>query len=140
MQFGDLAEYDRETLILVLEGMLANVVKIEHVSGFIRKHATTTYHINWYEVPLKRMIVMKERFPQYEISIVTFMGTDVADQAADYLNTFSIPYDGIKAWDYEIFCSWVRFAHHLRAVYDTDQQRLEGYGQYGVGSLAGHDW
>jgi hypothetical protein len=141
VQFGDLAESDRESLILVLEGVLANVTTVtEHTSGFLRRRTTTSYHINWYEVPLKRLIVTKERYPHYEINIVTFQGQPVADQAAEYLNSISLAYDEIRAWHYNKFCGTLPFIRQLRAVYDSDPERLQGYGQYGVAVVAGHDW
>jgi hypothetical protein len=93
----------------------------------------------WYEVPLKRLIVTKERYP-YEISLVTFINQDFADRAAVYLSLVEVPYDGIEYLDLDTFVSILPYQRMVRGVYDSDAERLDRYGVYGIGVTAGEDW
>ena len=43
-----------------------------------RRQQPATYHINWHELPLKRMVTIKERWPDYELNIVTFISPRLA--------------------------------------------------------------
>jgi len=138
VQHGDLAVSDREKLFLVLEGVLANVHIAHHPRRFRRSYDVN--HVHWYEIPLKRMIVTKERYPQYELNVITFLGDELAEQAAAYLDIAGAPYDEIKAWEFDTFCTVLPVLRRVRAVYDSDPERLDHYGQAGVAVVAGNDW
>lgn len=139
MQFGDLQEHHPERLYVVIEGVLANVVVDRTKRGRWIKTDDVQYHIMWYEVPLKRLIVTKERYP-YEIQLVTFIDQDFADRAAIYLSLIEVPYDGIEYLDLDTFASILPYQRLVRGVYDSDPERLDRYGVYGIGVTAGEDW
>jgi hypothetical protein len=139
MQFGDLQEHHPERLYIVIEGVLANVVVDRTTRGRFIKTEDVQYHIMWYEVPLKRLIVTKERYP-YEISLVTFINQDFADRAAIYLSLVEVPYDGIEYLDLDTFVSILPYQRMVRGVYDSDAERLDRYGVYGIGVTPGEDW
>jgi hypothetical protein len=138
MQFGDLEESRRESLLLVLEGVLVQVTESNVKHRF--RGSDTTWHFQWHEVPLKRLIATKDRYPAYEIDIVTFLGDTVKDTAAEYLTSIEVPYDEITAWDLDDFAMSLRFRPGVRAVYDSDPERLNHYGQLGHAVMRGADW
>jgi hypothetical protein len=141
MQNGDLSEHRPERLIVVLEGVLALVVSEKALVGRWRKHEETTgYHVMWHEVPLLRLVSIARRHSQYRVEIVTFFDQRLADQAAEYLTMMEIPYAEISAVDYDQFCFGLRFQPEVRAVYDSDPDRLDGYGQAGHAVVRGNDF
>jgi hypothetical protein len=98
------------------------------------------YHINWYDVPLKRLIVTHERNPDLDVELVSFISQDFVDFAAEYLDLAGIPYSSIKYWSFDMFQSVLRYQRNLRAVYDTDPDQLQRYGQLGVAVVQGSDF
>lgn len=139
MQFGDLAAYDKERLYIVLEGVLANIHTTEHKHGW-KRAVHVINHVHWYEVPLKRLIVTKERYPHYELIVVTFLGNEIAEQAAAYLTAIGAPFDEMLSQDLDTFTSILPYQPKVRAVYDSDVERLAQYGQAGIAVIAGEDW
>ena len=137
MQHGDLALSVRPRWIIVLEGVLALVVQEQ-----IRKRfrITTTYHIQWHEVALKRMVSLKYRYPENALEIVSFLGQGVVDQAAPYLDTIQVPYDSLSYHRIDDFCDMLRFQTDVRAVYDSDPENLDRFGQLGVSVQRGSDF
>lgn len=140
MQYGDLAESRRESLVIVLEGVLCHITEVASTKRRFRRDTDRVWHFQWHEVPLKRMISIRERYPAYELGIVTFLGDSVCETAADYLNSIEVGYDSIETWDLESFAMSVRFRPNLRAVYDSDLERLDHYSQVGVAVMRGADW
>lgn len=138
MEHGDLETGSRETIYVVIEGVLVEAsVNTQHR---LLRSSITTQHLTWLEVPLKRLIVTKGRYPHYEISLITFLDQDVADQAAWYLGLIGQPFDEVSAWDLNTFCSILPYQQYVRAVYDSDPERLDRYGQVGVSVVKGEDW
>ena len=75
--------------------------------------------------------MMQDRWPNYEVEIVTFNSQKLADEAAEFLNDAGIPYASIG---YRIMARVHRRcvpAGHP-AIYDSDPQRLDHYGQLGI--------
>lgn len=137
MQGGDLATSVQPRWVVVLEGVLALVVQ-EHTRKWFK--TTSTYHILWHEVPLKRLIVMKNRWPDNHLQIVSFLGEGVIEQAAGYLDDIQVPYDSLSYFRIENFCDMLKFNPDIRAVYDSDPENLYRYGQLGVGVVRGNDF
>ena len=142
MQQGDLAEFHQERLIVVLEGVLALVVEEVMTAGRWRwKHDYTTgYHIIWHEVPLKRLVVMNERYPNYTVEIITFRSQKLADMAAEFLDDAHIPFSSIGYTPYDDFVAVLRYQRDIRTIYDSDPERLDGYGQLGLAVVRGEDF
>ena len=137
MQHGDLATSVQPRWIIVLEGVLALVVQ-EKDKKFFRR--TSTYHILWHEVPLKRMVSLKHRYPENQLEIVSFLGQGVIDQAGPYLDTIGVPYDTLRYYSIDDFCDMLRFNPDVRAVYDSDPENLHRFGQLGVSVMRGNDF
>jgi hypothetical protein len=139
MQNGDLEAHVRDRIIVVVEGVLCLPVQEKARSRWGRER-TVAYHINWYEVPLKRLVMINERHPDLDVELVSFISQDFVDHAAEYLDLAGIPYGGIKFWAFEMFRSVLKYQRNLRAIYDSDPDNLDHYGQYGIAVLQGHDF
>jgi|SRR5580765_3238029 hypothetical protein len=140
MQGGDLQAHYRERIIVVLEGVLAFVIPELRATRWRKKVQVVTYHIQWHDVPLKRLAYLHDKYPDMDIEIVTFKDEKLADLAAEFLDQVGIPYASIKAVDFKRFVDSLRFERHLRAVYDSDPENLDRYGQYGIAVVRGEDW
>jgi hypothetical protein len=137
VQHGDLAVSVQPRWIVVLEGVLALVAQ-EHTRKRLRK--ISNYHILWHEVPLKRLIVMKERWPDNRLEVVSFLSEDVIDQAAWYFDVMGIPVDALRYYEISDFCQMLKFNSDIRAVYDSDPENLYRFGQLGVQVVRGNDF
>lgn len=140
MQDGDLATWQRERLIVILEGVLAQVVLERHTTKIRRRQSIDGYHIIWHEVPLKRLAAIGQRWPDYEVEIVTFHDQKLVDLAADYLDEAHIPYTTIRNEKFERFTSLLKFQQNIRTIYDSDPDRLDSYGQLGRAVVRGDDF
>lgn len=140
MQGGDLEAAVSERIVLVIEGVLCNVRVIEEKRRFRSGSRISGYHISWYETPLKRVVFIKERFPQFSIEAVTFINDEFLDEASSFLNDTFIPIDSAYYANFDNFTYGLRFQDDLRAIYDSDPDRLDRYGQLGVAVVAGRDF
>jgi hypothetical protein len=98
------------------------------------------YHINWHEVPLKRCIDMKNRYPDNAMELVTFISEEFLEDAANFLNEARVPFDSMSYVPLERFLQTLRFQSDLLAIYDSDPGRLDRYGQKGHQVQRGHDF
>ena len=140
MQNGDLAVHNREQLVVILEGVLCHVTVNAGTRRRMRRSDPDTYHISWHEIPLKRMVAIGERWPDYDMEIVTFISQELADEAAVFLEDASIPYSAIRYHGYESFVNTLRYKPHLRGIYDSNEHRLDEYGQSGIAVIRGEDF
>jgi hypothetical protein len=141
MQYGDLAEFRTEALVIVLEGVLALVVDEHQVVGRFRKRDEVTgYSIIWHEIPLKRLVMISNLYPNYAIEVVTFRSDRVAELAATFLDNNRISISEVRYQGFEEFCTGLRFRPEVRAVYDSEPERLDRYGQHGVAVVRGEDF
>jgi hypothetical protein len=140
LQNGDLSEWNRPRIVLVIEGVLCNRVERYGEKRRLRKAPVLSYHTQWHELPLKRVVVIKHRYPDMGVDLVTFLSQEFADEAAEYLDLLSIPYDSIKYMPFETFATALRFQSDVQAVYDGDPTRLARFGQLGVQTVAGGDF
>lgn len=141
MQDGDLELWTRPRYVVVLEGVLCAARPIEQ-KGRFRKSATriTGYHINWHEVPLKRLVYLKEQWPDTAQDIVTFISQEFLDDAIEFLDAARIQYDNVGYQSFNRFCATLRFQPDIKGIYDSDQGRLNQYGQLGVAVQRGFDF
>lgn len=139
MEQGDLALSVRPRCVLIIEGVLCHAIPIERERRW-RKPEITGYHIHWYDIPLKRLYWMKERYPTTDFDLVSFISSEFVDEAAVFLNEAMIPFDQIRYQSLGTFLSVIKFQNDLKAVYDSDWDRLVRYGQLGVSVLPGEDW
>ena len=138
MQNGDLEAHVRDRILVVIEGVLC--LPIQEQTRKWGRQRTVAYHINWYEVPLKRLIVVNERNPDLDVELISFMSQDFVDRAAEYLDMAEVPYSSIKYWDFNAFAGVLKFQRRLRAIYDSDPERLQRYGQVGIQVQPGSDF
>lgn len=141
MQDGDLAEFHQERLIVVLEGVLALVAPEKQAVGRWRRRVeTVAYHVLWHEVPLKRLVMINERHPEFDVEILTFHDPTLADQAAEFLDQAGIPYGSVRYQAYATFTQLLRYQRNIRTIYDSDPDRLDDYGQLGTAVVRGQDF
>ena len=142
MQNGDLGVHLREELVVILEGVLCQVTTTHDVRRklSIRRQRPVAFHINWHEIPMKRMVTIGERWPDYEVNIVTFLDQALADEAAEFLDLADIPHDSIAYQAFGTFTNTLRYRPRIRAIYDSDFDRLSSYGQVGIAVVRGEDF
>jgi hypothetical protein len=139
MERGDLALSVRPKYVLVLEGVLAHITPIV-VERKMRSDRHVGWNISWHDVPLRRLATMTRRFPDVNAEIVTFISEAMADTAGEYLDLINIGYSAIAYHPFEQFCQLLSFQEDLQAVYDSDPNRLDRYGQLGNAVIRGEDW
>ena len=140
MQNGDLSEWNRKRIVIIIEGVLCNRVERWGEARRLRKPPVLSVHVQWHDLPLKRVVFIKHRYPDMGVDLVTFVSQDFADEAAEYLDALNIPYDSVKYTPWETFATALRFQSDIQAVYDGDPQRLSRFGQLGVQTVAGGDF
>ena len=139
MQNGDLAVHHREQLVVILEGVLCQVTVIPGKRWALRQ-MPDSYHISWHELPLKRMVAINERWPDYDVEVITFISQRLADEAAEFLSDAEIPHSSIRYHGYKSFVDTLRYKPHLRGIYDSNPHRLDEYGQAGIAVVRGEDF
>jgi len=139
VQHGDLAIHIQPRAIVVIEGVLAQVHPIRE-QKLLRRERVTGYHIAWNEIPLKRCIYLKERWPDTALELVTFVSADLLETCLDFLSDTRIPYDGASYQPFDKFCNSLRYQQDVQTVFDSDMERLQSYGQKGVAVLRGEDF
>jgi len=134
MEHGDLTIVNRPTIVVVLEGVLANVVF--STTGTFRK--TTTHEIVWLNTPIKRLATMIRGY-DVDIDVVTFTAQEVADEAAEFFNDIGLHVSTVQ---YHSFDRWAQTLPFMvvQQVIDSDQGRLDHYGQLGRSVTQGEDF
>jgi hypothetical protein len=138
MQNGDLELWTRPRYLVVIEGVLCRVEPVTRVRRW-RAPAISGYNVQWYDVPLKRLMYMKDRWPETAQNLITFQSQEFCDQAAEFLDEAGLPYDEIQYRGFSSFITTLRYQRDLQAVYDSDPARLDRYGQLGHAVVAGED-
>lgn len=139
MEEGDLAVWTRPRYVVVIEGVLCTVEPVIRQHRWTRRAEVTGYNAQWHDVPLKRLLYMKDRWPNMAQELVTFLSQDFCDQAADFLDAVRLPYDSIRYQELSQFCKVLRYQQDLQSVYDSDPARLDRYGQLGHAVVPGED-
>lgn len=141
MERGDLAVSIRPSYAIVLEGVLAEITPITRKRR-LRSEEVTGHNLHWLDLPLRRLATVKHRYPQLTVDLITFISEDVADDAAMFLEGARIPFDSMMYMRLETLVSLLLFRTDdgLQAIYDSDPDRLDQYGQLGRAVIKGQDW
>ena len=139
MQDGDLAVTVRPRNVVVLEGVLATVIPVVQHRR-LREDVVTGYHFHWHEVPMKRCWYNKTKYPDYALDIVTFVSEEATEDAAQFLMSINFPHDTIEYHDFRHWTSYLSYQSDVQVVYDSDQERLDHYGQLGRSVIQGGDF
>lgn len=140
MRDGDLSTWERPRIVVVIEGVLCTRHEHRGEAKRFKKAPILSYHTQWHEVPMKRVVFIKTRYPEMGLDLISFIDQQFVDEAAEYLDLLNIPYDTIKYVPYDNFATSLRFQTDIRAVYDSDPTRLSRYGQAGVATMLGQDF
>lgn len=137
MERGDISSWASKRIIVVLEGVLTSP-RYEQ-SGVLRKKQELLdpdYWV-WEELPV-RLVVDYGRRLNVAVEVVTFMGQDVADGAAEWFSKYGVEVAEVLAVDFEMFCrSLLWRLTEVERVVDSDPERIQHYGQLGYASLRG---
>ena len=141
MERGDLAVSVRPHYVVVLEGVLAQVSEVTTPRRFkFQTPKVTGYNINWLDLPLRRLATLQRQYPDVGADIVTFVSQEVADQAADFLEAANIPHSSLSYHPFDTWVSLLMFDQSLQSVFDSDEDRLDRYGQLGKAVRMGMDF
>lgn len=135
MENGDLTLVSRPTIVVVLEGVLANVESV--TAGRLRK--TTSFDVTWLPTPLKRLATMLRRF-DVDCDVVTFTSQSVCDDAADFFNDIGLHLSSVRYLPFERWVRTLPYVADVQQVLDSDQDRLSQYGQLGRSVVMGDDF
>jgi hypothetical protein len=139
MEKGDLSSWAVPRLIVILEGVLVDVVDLTGKGRFGRTKVTGT-HWAWLDLPLKMMVSTKRRYEDVAIDVVTFLNQEAADAAADFLARYGIEMNEVYYTPFEEWCWALQFRPEIVTIYDSDQERLQHYGQKGFAVVKGGTW
>lgn len=138
MERGDLELWTRPRYVVVVEGVLCRVEPVLRERR-LRKSVVTGFNAQWYDVPLKRLLYMKDRWPNTAQDLVTFLGQEFCDQAAEFLDEAGLQYDEIHYTKLDTFANTLRYKPDIQSVYDSDPARLDRFGQLGHAVVPGED-
>lgn len=128
MQNGDIATWESHRIVVVLEGVLA---KPRYKGTLLRQKLMSVDNWEWEVIPIKHVVDNSVRL-NVSVEVVTFMGQQVADQAADWLERYGIPVAEVLSVDFETFCQSLTWRlSEISRVIDSDPDRLMRYGQLG---------
>lgn len=139
MERGDLELWERPTIVVVIEGVLCDVATFQEKRRF-RRPQTVGWNVSWHDLPLKRLKVLKHHWSHVGQEYVSFISQDFVDTVAPYLEATRTPYDAVVYHGFNVFCDVLRYRTEIQAVYDSDPDRLQRYGQKGIGVLKGEDF
>lgn len=134
MEGGDISGAGASRILVVLEGVLTTPLS----TGRIKKKLAPASEWTWYVLPMK-VIMDKITRENASIDVITFMGEDVRDAAAELLEEYKVEASEVVSVDFEMFCQSLLWrVNEVQAVVDSDWNRLQRYGQLGYGvSLGG---
>jgi hypothetical protein len=138
MEQGDLAVSTRQRAVFVLEGVLASVTPTLARGVFRQK--ITGWDFHWHDVPLKRCVTNKMRYPEYGFDVVTFLAPEVADLAAEFFESIRFSHDSIEYHNFRKYVSALPYQPDIIAIYDSAEERLNRYGQLGHAVTMGADF
>jgi hypothetical protein len=139
MEHGDLAVSVRPHYVIVLEGVLATVEDITSERRF-RPDKVVGINVSWHDLALRRFVTLQRQYPDVGAEVITFTRQSVADFVGDYFAQASIPYSSLSYQPFDTWVSLLPFRDGLQAVYDSDPDRLDRYGQIGKQVLKGEDF
>lgn len=140
MEAGDLSSWHRKRILIVVEGVLCTRRKVISKQRRFREDIYD-FETEWHEVPLKRLVVMRRNFGEStSLDLVTFVSEDFAEETGEYLNALGVDFDSLSYQPFDLFSARIRFDADVAAVYDSDQKRLDRYGQRGTSVVRGLDF
>lgn len=132
MQGGDLETWISPTVVVVLEDVLATVTEPRKVGWRRRAGEYDPEDWTWHEMPLRSVVDMVDRLG-LRVEVITFMGQDVADAAAEWFQRYDVRVTEVEAVNFMMFTRSLIRRPEVDRVVDTDTQRLIRYGQKGHG-------
>ena len=136
MQGGDLDLWTQPRLVVVLEGVLADVHSTTH--GRLRKTVTRSYH--WLPTPIKRLTYLKNQWPDTSIEVITFLDQGAADEAAVFFETAHIPVTSVSYRPLDAWVQEILWQPDIQTIYDSEIDRIMRYGQRGFVVQKGADF
>ena len=133
MKDGDLDTFAETSVIVVLEGVLAELT----YSGRLRKRLRPANDWDWQQLALRRMVQWHRN--NVNVDVVTFVSEFAADLAAEFLVKYGYDFGSIEYRNFDLFCDAL-IVRRPTGVYDSEPQRLNRYGQFGVGTVKGTDF
>jgi len=130
---GDLDTYAETSVIVVLEGVLAELT----YSGRLRKRLKPAAEWNWEQLALRRMVQWHRN--NINVDVITFVSDFAADSAAEFLLKYGYDFGSTEYRDFDLFCDAL-VVRRPTGVYDSEPQRLNRYGQFGVQVMYGLDF
>ena len=126
MEKGDLSTWASARVVVVLEGVLCTPKQ----EGRLRKHWTPADEWGWQSLPIKHVWDKANR-QNVAVEVVTFLGDEVADMAAEWLAKYDVPVADVDAVDLDWFCRSLTWRPEVTDVIDSDPRRYQRYGQKG---------
>ena len=140
MQNGDLAEHHPDVIVVVLEGVLALVSQDVETSKYLHREKVVGVSVQWMDLPIKRLVTLATRYANYEIQVITFLDEAMATRATIFLDQIGFPFPQVQYFPFEDFVTTLRYQPMIHGVYDSNEARLEQYGQVGISVPFGVDW
>lgn len=135
MEDGDLAAWTESRIVVVMEGLLCSPKQ----TGLLRKQWTDPDEWGWEVLPIKYVWDYTNR-RNVVVEVVTFLGQDVADMAADWLAKYDVPVAAVEAVDFDWFCRSLQWRPEVSSVVDCDPRRFQKYGQKGYAAKFGGEF
>jgi hypothetical protein len=136
---NDLALTYRPRVVYVLEGVLCSVERSAPRRTIRNLRPKPKVVLKWSELAVKRLIYLT-RFHAASHEIVTFTSQELADEAAEFFLGLQAPVTTVEyVEDFDNWTFALRF-QTIQAVYDSDSNRLDRYGQVGRAVIWGGDF
>lgn len=138
MEHGDISSWASTRIIVVLEGVLATPSYGVRYGGMGRKKILNPAdEWEWEELPIRYVVDYGRRL-NVAVEVVTFMGEEVAEAAADWFNRYGIDVAEVLAVDFDTFTrSLLWRINDVQRVIDSDFGRIQRYGQLGYATQRG---
>jgi hypothetical protein len=132
MENGDLATWVDNRIVVVLEGILAQIPPAEtHRSGILGRHKEVEWvpadNWGWSKHAIKLINDRAYRM-NTPVDVVTFIAPEVGDMAADWLDKYEVRITGCEYSDFDMFCESLSWRPNVHHVIDSVPKRLDRYG------------
>lgn len=132
MERGDLAEWVEKRMVVVLEGVLAQIppprVDRKGLLGRNKEtHWATADQWGWSRMAIKYINDKAYRL-SIPIDVVTFLSPEIADEAAEWLDKFGVRVSSCEYAPFDVFCDSLTWRPDIHTVVDSEKDRLHLYG------------
>lgn len=127
MEKGDLGTWVQNRVIVVIEAVLCTP---KYERKLLRKHLTDPDQWNWSLVAIKSIVDRMNRLNS-PVDLITYLGDDFRDTAADWLERYDVPVSSIASVDFGAFTESLKWRPEVMYVFDDDPDRIAHYGQKG---------